>query len=307
MCATAVVDEHRRAHMPAERHAHLESQLQVVAAIRDRVLTHVNSGTTDLRQLRAMWLEARFAARDIALSNPAINFDSIVFVKRHVALFANITGSQYPWSHKPGGDICIQSGLDVGASTQQLIAGRLGPGHVHGIDLWWDGDRLVFGYARQPNWPPPYDTISGDNVFRLRENQEPTHLFEMEIDGNNIHQLTAHKYWSDFEPTYCADGNIVFASDRSGRSSECGKFSADHTVINLYRVSPENGRVVRLNDNKDIDRYPHSLDNGLIAYTRWDYQERHFMETHAIWTVRPDGTSADAVFNQHLRVALRFT
>ena len=39
----------------------------------------------------------------------------------------------------------------------------------------------------------------------------------------------------------------------------------------------------------------------MIAYTRWDYQERHFMETHAIWTVRPDGTSADAVFNQHLR------
>jgi hypothetical protein len=59
--------------------------------------------------------------------------------------------------------------------------------------------------------------------------------------------------------------------------------------------------VIRLNDNKDIDRYPHSLDNGQIAYTRWDYQERHFLETHSVWTVRPDGTMADALFNQHLR------
>ena len=57
----------------------------------------------------------------------------------------------------------------------------------------------------------------------------------------------------------------------------------------------------RLNDNKDIDRYPHSLDNGLIAYTRWEYQERHFIEVHAIWTVRPDGTMADAVFKHHMR------
>ena len=97
----------------------------------------------------------------------------------------------------------------------------------------------------------------------------------------------------------------MFASDRSGRSSECGRFSADHTVINIYRLDPE-GRIIRLSDNKDIDRYPHGLDNGLIAYTRWEYQERHFFEVHSIWTVRPDGTMADAVFNQHLRAPYGF-
>ena len=56
----------------------------------------------------------------------------------------------------------------------------------------------------------------------------------------------------------------------------------------------------RLSDNKDIDRYPHSLDDGTIGYTRWEYQERHFFEVHSIWAVRPDGTMADAVFKQHL-------
>jgi hypothetical protein len=72
-------------------------------------------------------------------------------------------------------------------------------------------------------------------------------------------------------------------------------------VINIYAISPDGERLRRLSDNKDIDRYPHSLDNGLIAYTRWEYQERHFFEVHAVWQVRPDGTQADAVFNQHLR------
>ncbi|MDZ7615770.1 MAG: hypothetical protein U1E05_02125, partial [Patescibacteria group bacterium] len=30
-------------------------------------------------------------------------------------------------------------------------------------------------------------------------------------------------------------------------------------------------------------------------------QERHFMEVHSIWTVRPNGTMADALFKQHMR------
>ena len=53
-------------------------------------------------------------------------------------------------------------------------------------------------------------------------------------------------------------------------------------------------------EQKDIDRYPHCLDNGRIAYTRWEYQERHFWDVHSIWTVRPDGTMSDALFKQHL-------
>ena len=38
--------------------------------------------------------------------------------------------------------------------------------------------------------------------------------------------------------------NVVFVSGRSGRSSECGKFSADHTVINIYHVSADGSNVV---------------------------------------------------------------
>jgi hypothetical protein len=204
--------------------------------------------------------------------------------------------------HKPGGDVCIKKGFHPADDARGVIDGQLGPGHVHGMDLWWDAERVVFGYARQPDWPPPYDTIAGNDVFLLRSRREPTHIYEIGLDGSGLRQVTNNPYWSDCEPTYCADGSIVFASDRSGRSSECGKFTADHTVINLYAVKPDGSAPpLRLSDNKDIDRYPHSLDNGMIGYTRWEYQERHFFEVHAFWQVRPDGTMADAVFNQHLR------
>lgn len=282
--------------------AAVHEQLQQLEAICRHLSRHASQRPDDLFTARCLWLSARRAARPIVLANPAIDFRRILFVTLHPAhSHRNITGSQYPWVHKPGGDICIKTGLHPGDPVEPVLRERLGPGHVHGIDLWWDGDRVVFGFARQPNWPPPWDTVSGDNVFLLRGHEEPTHLFEVCLDGTGLQQLTNHPYWSDLEPTYCADGTVVFASDRSGRSSECGKFSADHTVINLYGLRPDGKTIYRLNDNKDIDRYPHSLDNGLVAYTRWEYQERHFFEVHAIWQVRPDGTKADAVFNQHLR------
>ncbi|NLY01128.1 MAG: hypothetical protein GXY83_33975 [Rhodopirellula sp.] len=280
----------------------IEEQLADVETICDELERLARAEATHLTVMRRRWLDARRAARPIVLANPAIDFSELVFVTQYpVHSHRNITGSQYPWASKPGGDICVQSGLEPGSAVRHVIDGRLGAGHVHGIDLWWEADRVVFGFARQPAWPPKYDAIRGNDSFLLRRDQEPTHIFEIQLDSGGLRQITDHGCWSDLEPTYCANGDIVFASDRSGRSSECGNFRADHTVVNLYSVKSDGSRLRRLNDNKDIDRYPHSLDNGQIAYTRWEYQERHFFETHAIWTMRPDGTMADAVFNQHLK------
>ncbi len=299
--AEGAASEARRSASPESR-AMVRRQLDELAAIRERLARRVEGAPGDLTGHRRLWLAARRAARPIVMANPALDFDRLAFILRHPAhSHRNITGSQYPWCHKPGGDVCVKAGLDPDDEVRGVLAGRLGPGHVHGMDLWWDADRVVFAYARQPDWPPEWDAVRGNDVFRLRAEQEPTHLYEIDLDGTGLRQVTDHPYWSDFEPTYCADGTIAFSSDRSGRSSECGRFSADHTVINVYAVSPDGKNLRRLSDNKDIDRYPHSLDNGLIAYTRWEYQERHFFEVHAVWQVRPDGTKADAVFNQHMR------
>ena len=300
--ARGAAGEVLRSDPPPETRATVARQLKAIEAIQARLAERLGAAPDDITGHRKLWVAARRAARPIVLASPAVDFDRLLFIKRYPAhSHRNITGSQYPWSHKPGGEIHIQTGLDPGGKLLAVLQGKLGPGHVHGMDLWWDADRVVFAYARQPRWPPKHDPVRGNHVFLLRHDQEPTHIFEIRLDGGGLKQLTDHFHWSDIEPTYCANGDIVFASGRSGRSSECGNFSADHTAINLYAVTPGSPAVRRLSDNKDIDRYPHSLDNGLIAYTRWEYQERHFIETHAIWTIRPDGTMADAVANQHLR------
>ena len=50
---------------------------------------------------------------------------------------------------------------------------------------------------------------------------------------------------------------------------------------------------------KDGDYLPHTLDDGTIGYTRWEYQERGWANIQSLWTIRPDGTGADALFKQH--------
>jgi hypothetical protein len=275
-----------------------------LGSIRQKLAAQLAASPGDLVAHGRLWLEARRVLRAVALANPAIGFDELLFVKQfppHTS--RNITRS-YPWKHKPGGDLCVLSGLAPDAPLREVLRGRLGPGHVRGLDLWWDADRAVFGYARQANWPPAVDTgqyaVEGLNTVTLRKTHEPIHLFEVMLDGSGLRQLTAQPYWSDLEPTYCANGDIVFVSDRCGQSAQCGPFEQDHAAVNLYVMSSDGKHVRRLTTQKDYDRYPHSLDNGLIAFTRWEYQERGFMNTHSLWTVRPDGTMADALFKQHM-------
>jgi len=290
-------------------------QVATLRKTRDALAARVKAAAAPagLAAHRALWLTARRAMHAIAMANPAVDFDKLVFVKQFSPhTVRNITRS-YQWKHKPGGDICVLTGLRPDGQVRGLIGQRLGRGFAWGLDLWWDADRVVFGYAPQPVWPPAVNTThygtEGRNVFELRKTHPPMHIYEIGIDGTRLRQITRHPYWNDFEPTYCANGDIVFASDRCARSAECGSETYDHMNPNLYIASPDGATVRQLTDNKDIDRYPHSLADGRIAYTHWEYQERHFMEVHSLWTVRPDGTMSDALFKHHMRApcALRDT
>ena len=101
-------------------------RLAELRSIQDRLDSLVEAGPSATTAMRKLWLEARYTARPIVLANPAIDFDSLVFVTRHSGTFANITGSQYPWTHKPGGDMCVQSGLSPDSPVATMCSGCAG-------------------------------------------------------------------------------------------------------------------------------------------------------------------------------------
>lgn len=267
---------------------------------------------------RDLYLRTRWIIRRLVFANPLLNFDRLLLVKRFTQeTYPDVCLNHMPWVSKPGGDICVlEKPADstplfaaladppAGAADQPVanvryvLNGALGPGHVHGIDLWFDGDRVVFGYAKAKSDQPPAGWLDRRQSYRLRREEEPIHIFEVGLDGQRLRQLTQGE-WSDLDPTYLPSGDIAFVSERCVTSLQCNEYDKDETSCNLYVMRPDGSNIRRLSVNKDGDYLPHCLDNGLIGYTRWEYHERSWAFIQSLWTVRPDGTGADAIFKQH--------
>ncbi|MHB8900505.1 MAG: hypothetical protein ACYC6Y_17265, partial [Thermoguttaceae bacterium] len=263
----------------------------------------------DLTAMRVQWLVLRSAVRKVALANPDIDFQGMLFGLRQAAPNSgNITAGRWN-THTPGGDIVVKSGFEPGDPVRPLLNGRLGPGHVRGLDLHWDADRIVFAFAPQPDRVRA--TASG-NVARAKGDlggyfgngtqiEEMSHLFVMNLDGSGLRQLTEDPRHADQEPCYLPDGDIVFVSDRSNFGSQCaGALEQDNMILNLYRCDPDGRKLQALSNNKDFDRHPHMMENGQILFLHWEYQERHLWQTHSLWTCRPDGSQTDALYKQHV-------
>ena len=275
----------------------VEAKLKSKSEIR----TGAGDGSTRTSDLTPLYFQARWAMRRLAFQNPLLRFERLLFVKRFCQeTYPDVCLNHMPWVSKPGGDLCIFTfaGSDGAPQVKNILSGALGPGHVHGMDLNWNGTRMVFGYAKTRADKPPEGWLDRTQSYRLRRTEEPIHIFEVNIDGTNLRQITTGE-WSDLDPTYAPNGDIVFVSERCGTSLQCNEYDKDETSCNLYVMRPDGSGIRRLSTNKDGDYLPHALDDGTIGYTRWEYHERSWAFIQSLWTIRPDGTQADAIFKQH--------
>jgi hypothetical protein len=270
----------------------------------ERLLSEIPAGAPESAR-EQNYLDVRRVVRRLAFANPLLNFDSLLFVKRFTQeTYPDVCLNHMPWVSRQGGDVCVLqnpfSAAGEGQSVTSILNGALGPGHVHGMDLEWDGERIVFGYARTRSAEPPPGWNDRAANFHLRRSEEPTRLFEITRGGRNLRQLTFGE-WSDLDPTYAPNGDIAFVSERCAFSLQCNEYDKDETSCNLYIMRPDGSGVRRLSVNKDGDYLPHTLDDGTIGYTRWEYHERSFAFIQSLWFIRPDGTGADVIFGQHLQ------
>ncbi len=130
----------------------------------------------------------------------------------------------------------------------------------------YDGKKILFSYRKSSN--------------------TPFHLYEINTDGTNLKQLTNSKY-DDIEPTYVADGSIVFISARSKRFVPCWSVP----TATLFRCDGNGKNVRSISGNLDADLTPWPLPDGRILFMRWEYVDRSQMVFHHLWTMNPDGTN----------------
>ena len=115
---------------------------------------------------------------------------------------------------------------------------------------------------------------------------ENYHLYEIDIDGTGLRQLT-HGPVDDIEPVYLPDGGIVFVSSRCNRWVNCWLTK----VAVLHRCNSDGSNIRPISSNNEHDNTPWPLHDGRILYTRWEYVDRSQVHFHHLWAMNPDGTA----------------
>ena len=161
----------------------------------------------------------------MALANPLLNFDQVLFVKRAPPVFPHMSDQYYGWWQRPGGGVWLLEGFKTDAPRVRCLTESFPDGAFLRPDLSADGQRVLFAYARY------YPHVAGiDKMDKLALPEDVFfHLYEMRLDGSGVRQLTRGCY-DDFDGRYLPDGEIVFLSTRKGQALQCTQATASATL-----------------------------------------------------------------------------
>lgn len=221
------------------------------------------------------YFKVRQIKRGIMFANPAIDFDSVVYVDVPYP-----SGSE--WKHEnhhrvgtqavPGGRLMVLKGLSPAGKQTMLAPQKPLPSHgsFWRPDVSFDGKRVLFCFK-------PY-------------NEKAFHLYEINADGTGVRQLTDGAF-DDLDPIYLPDGeNIAFLTGRAHTYVRC-VVSANSFVLARMKLheGPGDG-VFILSRNMECEYTPSLLKDGRILYTRWEYTDKPLWRCQSLWTMNPDGT-----------------
>ncbi len=199
---------------------------------------------------------------------PMAGVEEIVFAVRKPGLdghwyanFGYYADDENRITYQDGGRLCRMN-LKTG-KVQVLLEDEAGA--VRDPQVHYDAERIVFSY--RPGGTEYY------------------HLYEINVDGTGLRQLTDGPY-DDIEPTYLADGDLVFVSSRCKRWVNCWLTK----VAVLHRCGPDGEDIHAISANLEHDNTPWPLHDGRILYQRWEYIDRSQVDYHHLWTANPDGT-----------------
>jgi hypothetical protein len=270
---------------------------------------------------RPIFLEARRLQRRFALQNPLLHsFDTLLFTKRVPPTFNHMSDQFYGWWSQPGGGIFLLRGFAGGSPVERCLTDSFKePGSFLRPTLSYDATKVLFAWCRHyPHLAAETNKLDKANV----PEDAFYHLYEMNLDGSDVRQLTRGKY-DDFDGRYLPDGRIVFLSTRRGQALQVGRQSASRSlarpdlpdayvrcgggperpvaVYTLHTLDAAGGNLCALSPFEMFEWTPEIAGDGSIIYSRWDYVDRDNMPYMGLWTINPDGTAARAIFKNYTK------
>ena len=239
--------------------------------------------------------------RKIAFANPLLNFDKLLFIKRHRSRFNHMCDQYYAINQPPGGSVFEltnpfgddQKVRDILADSVvqrgRLKGKKLNTGSVVSPDLSYDGKQVLFAYVESTG-SKRHDRHTDPSRGHW-DREECYHIFRVNVDGSGLEQLTDGTF-NDFDPVHMPNGRVVFVTERRGGYLRCGRTCPTYT---LYDMAADGSQIQCISYHETNEWHPSVTHSGLIVYTRWDYVDRYGCTAHMPWTTTPDGRDARAV------------
>jgi len=238
-------------------------------------------------------LKVRSIARSAALKNPLIASKPIVFMKRRrfiCQMLHEYLGYYYDYADISGGGVYVLDEPGRSTEVRDLIDGQLPRGNYTTLALSYDARTIYFAFAERAE--KKYDYYSPERRY--------FHIYAMDADGSNLRQLTDGPS-DDFDPCPLPDGGIAFMSTRRGGFIRCNNPWEPLPTHTLHRMDASGGPVQTLSFHETSEWHPWVLNDGRIAYCRWDYVDRSAANYHGIWVSNPDGTNPAIIFGNYTR------
>ena len=278
--------------------------------------TGVSLKTAD--EQRDAYLRCRGVVRTLALSNPLLNFDSLIFAKRKPGIYSHMSDQYYSWWSRPGGGICLLQDIKSDHPRMRCLTESLAEGSFLGPDVSFDAKTVLFAYCRYyPDRSKLKDKVDKDS----QPEDSFYHVFEMNVDGSGLRQIT-HGRYDDTFARYLPDGRIIFLSTRRGQTIQCGKASAESSltttlpdsfvrcgggpsrpvsIYTLHTMDRNGTNLVAVSAFESFEWDPNVAEDGRIFYSRWDYIDRDNMPYMKLWATQPDGSNPQIVFGNYTR------
>lgn len=142
-----------------------------------------------------------------------------------------------------------------------------------------DWSRQPWSFADVRRRPQGYHHYywASDRVF---------HIYGADLQTGKLEQLTQGTH-NTYDPCELPNGRLAYISEAIGGNQRCGERWL--ASASLHSMKTDGSDVYPLSYHETNEWNPSVTNEGLIAYTRWDYVDRDNSGAHHMWTCYPDG------------------
>ena len=264
-----------------------ERMLVRVLADLDRVPSDIRVALDQLIAARApgnnprwkQWYVRACELRRLRRLEPLVSRWTRFVFDEHVHMGASYKYTECLSDAQTGRNRQFKAGAALNVLDWEGLNGRVRPliedpqGILRNPDVSFDGRRVLFAWKK---------SNFGDDF----------HLYEIEVDGGVIRQLTSGEGAADYEGVYLPDGNILFSSTRCCQTVDCNWVD----VSNLYLTDSAGRSLRRLGFDQVHTIFPTVTDDGRVLYTRWEYNDRAQIFPQILFQMHTDGTAQQALY-----------